>query len=201
VIRTLLAFDGALVRGALAFVLGNQHDIDVVAELDGSEQIARAICSTRADVAVVDFDLFGAAGPPHCDSHQERCPVLMLVDPRRSGALTETLRAQSRPRAVGFLGSHVAPHRVVEGVRRLSRGEPVVDAELVVAALNKENPLTAREVEVLRLAAEGLPVRDMAVKLELASGTVRNHLSRIAAKLGGRTRIEAVRIARQAGWI
>ncbi|MEV1287727.1 response regulator transcription factor [Micromonospora sp. NPDC049679] len=201
-IRTLLALDGALVRGALAFVLGKQHDIDVVAELDGSEQIAPAIHSVRPDVAVVDLELYGPAGPTHCATHdQQRCPVLMLVDPRRTGALSEVLRVHTHAQTVGFLGNHVAPQRVVDGVRRLSRGEPVVDGELVVAALNKENPLTAREVEVLQVAAEGLPVREIAVKLSLAPGTVRNHLSRIAAKAGARTRIEAVRIAREAGWI
>lgn len=201
-IRTLLALDGALVRGALAFVLSNQQDISVIAEVDRWEQIAPAICQTQPDVAIVDFDLFGSAGPPACVTHpQRRCPVLMLVDRRRSGALTEALRAHPRPPDVGFLGNHVAPHQVVEGVRRLSRGEPVVDAELVLAALKRESPLTARETDVLRLAAEGCPVREMASKLSLAPGTIRNHLSRILSKIGGRTRIEAVRIAREAGWI
>lgn len=198
-IRTLLALDGALVRGALAFVLTTQDDIDVVAELDRTEQIPPAIRSTRPDVAVVDFNLFGSGGPPDCPTeHEPPCPVLVLVDPRRSGVLG-ALCAQSR--TIGFLGNGVAPQRVVEGVRRLSRGEPVVDADLVVAALEQESPLTARETEVLEIAAEGWPVREIAVKLALSPGTVRNHLSRIAAKAGGRTRIEAVRIAREAGWI
>ncbi|SDY91888.1 two-component system, NarL family, response regulator DesR [Micromonospora pattaloongensis] len=200
-IRTLLALDGALVRGSLAFVLGGQDDIDVVAELDGKEQIAPALCSMHPDVAVVDFDLFGAEGPPHCPAGTHRSPMLMLVDPRRSQALSRVLRTHVRAQTVGFLGNHVPPLRVVEGVRQLSRGEPVVDADLVVAALNKESPLTARETEVLQLAAEGLPVREMAIKLSLAPGTVRNHLSRILTKAAARTRIEAVRIAREAGWI
>jgi two-component system response regulator DesR len=109
------------------------------------------------------------------------------------------LRARSR--IVGFLGNDVPPQRVVDGVRRLARGEPVVDAELVVAALNKESPLTARETEVLEIAADGSPVVEIAARVGLSPGTVRNHLSRIAGKTGARTRIEAVRIARDAGWI
>jgi two-component system response regulator DesR len=200
VIRTLLALDGALVRGALAFVLTTHDDIDVVAELDRSEQIYPAMRSKRPDVAVIDLDLFGAerrtdgVGP-----YEYGCPVLVLADPRRSRALKHALHAQTR--TIGFLGHHVHPQRVVEGVRRLFRGEPVVDADLVVAALNKESPLTLREAEVLEIAAEGWPVVEVAAKLSLSPGTVRNHLSRIATKAGARTRIEAVRIARESGWI
>lgn len=199
-IRTLLALDGALVRGALAFVLTTQDDIDVVAELDRFEQIGPAIRAQRPDVAVVDLDLFGAdrrSGIPAPREH--RCPMLVLVDPRRSRALSDALRAQTR--TIGFLGHHVAPQRVVEGVRRLFRGEPVVDAELVVAALNRKCPLTLREAEVLEIASEGWPVVEIAAKLALSPGTVRNHLARIAGKAGARTRIETVRIARESGWI
>jgi len=202
VIRTLLAVDNALVRGALAFVLASQPDIAVVAELGRTDQIAAAICETRPDVAVVDFDLVGPTGPPTCPNHPQRAySLLMLVDPKRSGALTKTLQAHPRSSVVGFLGNHVAPQRVVDGVRRLFRGEPVVDGELVLAALKRSNPLTTREADILRLTAEGWPVRDIASKLGLAPGTVRNYLSRSVAKVGGRTRIEAVRIARESGWL
>ncbi|GAB3979643.1 response regulator transcription factor [Plantactinospora veratri] len=76
-----------------------------------------------------------------------------------------------------------------------------MDADLVVAALSRDNPLTEREVEVLEIAAEGWPVVEIASKLSLSAGTVRNHLSRIAGKTGARTRIEAIRIARERGWI
>jgi two-component system response regulator DesR len=199
-IRTLLALDGALVRGALAFVLTTQDDIDVVIELDRSEEIGPAMLSVRPDVAVVDLGLFGAETSTGCGATGEhRCPVLVLADPRRSRALTDALRGQTR--TIGFLGHDVDPQRVVDGVRLLFRGEPVVDADLVVAALSTENPLTVREAEILEVAAEGCPVTEIAAKLGLAAGTVRNHLSRIAGKAGARTRIEAVRIARESGWI
>jgi two-component system response regulator DesR len=199
-IRTLLALDGALVRGALAFVLATEDDIDVVAELERSEEIAPAMRSARPDVAVVDLGLFGFDRPPECAADEDyRCPMLVLADPRRAGALADALRGQTR--TIGFLGHDVKPQRVVEGVRLLFRGEPVVDAGLVVAALNKECPLTTREAETLQIAAEGWPITEIAAKLSLSPGTVRNHLSRIVAKTGARTRIEAVRIARESGWI
>jgi two-component system, NarL family, response regulator DesR len=200
VIRTLLALDGALVRGALAFVLGTQDDIDVIAEVDRFEQIGPAMRAYQPDVAVVDLDLFGADRRSAFSAAREhRCPVLVLADPRRSRALGDALRTPNR--TVGFLGHHVAPQRVIDGVRRLFRGEPVVDADLVVAVLDRKSPLTTREMEVLEVASEGWPVVEIAAKLALSPGTVRNHLSRIATKAGARTRIEAVRIARESGWI
>jgi two-component system response regulator DesR len=199
-IRTLLALDGALIRGALAFVLTIEDDIDVVAELDRIEQVEPAIRSSRPDVAVVDSGLLGTGGPAGSTPRYEHsCPVLVLVDPRRPQTLCGALHARSR--TVGFLGNDVTPQRVVDGVRRLARGEPVVDADLVVAALNSESPLTVRETEVLQIAADGAPVVEIAARVGLSPGTVRNHLSRIASKAGARTRIEAVRIARDGGWI
>jgi two-component system response regulator DesR len=105
------------------------------------------------------------------------------------------------PPTVGLLDENVPPARVVEGVRRLAGGEQVVDADFVVAALRAGSPLTPRELAVLRHAAEGLPIEEIAVKLSLSPGTVRNHLSRIMTKTGARTRIEAIGIARDAGWI
>lgn len=199
-IRTLLALNGALIRGALAFVLTTQEDIEVVAEVDRAEDLGPALQAQRPDVAVVDVNLFGADVLSRCGTPPEPpCPVLVLVDPRRRWVPCDTRRAQGQ--AVGFLGSGVPPERVVEAVRRLARGESVVDADLVFAALNRENPLTAREVEVLEIAADGWPVVEIAAKLSLSPGTVRNHLSRIAGKAGARTRIEAVRIAREEGWI
>ncbi|MFY1670975.1 response regulator transcription factor [Plantactinospora sp. WMMB334] len=198
-IRTLLALNGALIRGALAFVLTTQKDIEVVAEVDRAEDIGAALRMQRPDVAVTDVKLFGAAALSGGIAPSEPPPVLVLVDPRRPRMLGNALRAHCQ--RLGFLGSDVAPERVVDAVRRLARGGSVVDADLVAAALSRENPLTEREVEVLEIAAEGWPVVEIASKLSLSAGTVRNHLSRIAGKTGARTRIEAIRIARERGWI
>ncbi|SCL36107.1 two-component system, NarL family, response regulator DesR [Micromonospora nigra] len=191
-IRTLLALDGALVRGALSLVLAAEDDISVVAEVDRGDVVQSTIRLRRPDVAVVDLGLvedLPVAGT---------CPLLVLAEPRRARNL-HTVFTPSR--AVGILGSDVPPQRVVDGVRRLSRGEPVVDAELVMAALHRDSPLTPRETEILDLTAGGAPVTEVAGSLGLAPGTVRNHLGRIIRKAGARTRVEAVRVARDAGWI
>ncbi|MDZ5441683.1 response regulator transcription factor [Micromonospora sp. 4G57] len=193
-IRTLLALDGALVRGALSCVLAAEEDISVVAEVDRGDAVRPAVQAQRPDVVVADLDLIaedvpGPVGP---------CPLLVLAHPRRARGLRGMLSAT---RMVGILGSDVGPQRVVEGIRRLFRREPVLDADLVVAALRPDGPLTSREIEVLRLTAAGAPVAEVAASLGLARGTVRNHLGRIARKAGARTRVEAVRVAREAGWI
>lgn len=199
-IRTLLALDGVLIRGALAFVLTTYDDIDVVAEVERAEDIPPAMWAHRPDVAVVDHNLFGSDGRLHRTGWPEQsCPVLVLVDSRRARVLRDALRNQESH--IGLLGNDVAPDRVAEAIRRLHRGETVVDGDLVVAALTKANPLTTRETQVLDVAAKGWPIAEIAAKLSLSPGTVRNHLSRIAGKVGARTRIECVRIAQEAGWI
>ncbi|MER5333598.1 response regulator transcription factor [Micromonospora sp. NPDC002717] len=190
-IRTLLALDGALVRGALSLVLAAEDDISVVAELDREDALPPAVRAQRPDVAVVDLDLVGAgvAG---------QCPLLVLADRRRARSLHRVL---TPGRTVGILGNDVAPQRVVDGVRRLARRESVIDADLVMAALVRDSPLTVRETEILDLTAAGAPVVEIARMLGLSPGTVRNHLGRITRKAGARTRVEAVRVAREAGWI
>jgi two-component system response regulator DesR len=195
VIRTLLILDGALVRGALAFVLSAQDDIDVVGEGDGGDDAAALIRSLRPDVVVTDLGVMaGERRTPFLP-----CPALVLASHKQARRLAAAVRHQAQP--CGFLGDQVAPQRVVDGVRRLARGEAVADARLAAAALTRRNPLTERETEILEIAATGWPAKDIAVRLHLSPGTVRNYLSRVVAKVGARTRIEAVRIAQESGWI
>jgi two-component system response regulator DesR len=205
VIRTVLAISGGLLRGSLRFVLSAQSDIDVIAELDAVDGIADAVGEDPPDVTVFDFDGLGlgpgadvtaAIREAHADLLQSK--VLLLVDPRRPGIGSQLAGV---PPTIAFLAHTAPPERVVDAVRRLARGEPVVDADLVIAALHASTPLTTTELRVLEVAALGMPVKDIAATLSLSPGTVRNHLSRIIAKTGARNRIEAIYLARQAGWI
>ncbi|HKT04388.1 MAG TPA: response regulator transcription factor [Rugosimonospora sp.] len=192
---------GGLLRGALRFVLSTQDDIEVVAEHDSLDGLLADGWAGRPDVTVLDLDLLGSHRVPLAEHPALTVPdsrTLVLVDPRRSGALGARL-AGSSPQ-VGFLAHTVAPERVVDGIRRLHRGEPVLDGDLVAAALRAKSPLTGQEIRVLQAAALGAPVKEIATKLGLSPGTVRNYLSRIIAKTGARTRIEAVHIAQEAGW-
>jgi two-component system response regulator DesR len=186
----------------LRYVLSTPDDIDVIAELDNLSEAVAVVRAERPDVTVLDLDIVGveagaAAGEAYADFSD--CKVLVLVDPRRPGPLSAKLAR--KPPTVGFLTHTAQPELVVDAVRRLVRDERVLDGELVAAALRPRGPLTARELRVLQVAAQGWPVKEIAAKLSISPGTVRNHLSRVIAKTGARTRIEAIHIAQQAGWI
>lgn len=201
-IRALLVHNEGLVRGALAFVLEQQDDIEVVAELDRAEEVVRAFLTHRPDVTIVDFDLLAGVLPVACSVYRRLpgCHALVLAERQRSSVLAHTMGAETT-RGVGFLAKSGSPDHLVDAVRRVARGEPYVDPRLVTAALQTRSPLTRREVEVLAMAARGGPVKEIAATLALSPGTVRNHVSRIITKTGARSRIEAVKIALESGWI
>lgn len=207
-IRAVLVHDGALIRGALAFVLGSEHDIEVVAEIGRYEEIVDAVLAHRPHLVVLDLDLLPSRpGRSSTDlpalwalRHAlAGCHLLVLTEARRSPVLGSMLTEQ-RP-GLGFLAKDGSPQRLVAAVRKVADGEAVLDPELVVSALRNRCPLTPREIQVLSVAAEGVPVQEVAIRLMLSPGTVRNHLSRVIGKTGARSRIEAVRIAQDAGWI
>jgi two-component system response regulator DesR len=202
VIRTLLAHRGNLFRGALAYVLGAEDDIEVVAEIGRFGEMVDTVLAHRPNVTVLDLDLLPRDLLPGLWALRHTmpgCRVLVLAEARRSGSLGPAMAGQTS--SLGFLAKDGPPERLVAAVRSVAAGEPVLDPELVLAALRTGSPLTRREAEVLSVAAEGVPVREIAQRLVLSPGTVRNHLSRLIGKTGARTRIEAVRIAQDAGWI
>jgi two-component system response regulator DesR len=204
-VRVQLAMPGGLLRGALSFVLSAHPDIDVIAEHDAVDGAIETLRADRPDVTVLDLELLGdghgigarqAAREAHAELPDSR--VLVLVDPRRPGFASQIAAV---PPTIGFLAQSAPPERVVDAVRRLACGEPVVDGDLLVAALTRPPPLSERELRVLVVAARGCSVKEIAGELAIAPGTVRNHLSRILAKTGARNRIEAITIAREAGWL
>jgi two-component system, NarL family, response regulator DesR len=204
VIRILLGQSGTLVREALATVLSQEEDFAVVARVGQREDVVALASSERADVAVLDWALPGTV--PWTDlcvtlhTVAPECGVLVMLDPSSSaGAGTDLARLSPR---VGLIAVDSSPADLIDGVRQLVRGEPVFDAEVAVAALTAEaNPLTDRERDVLRLAQGGAPAKEIAKRLYLSTGTVRNYLSRIVTKTGARTHLEAIRRAEDAGWI
>lgn len=204
-VRTLLALKGRLVRGALAHLLAAEDGIEVIGETGTPHGFRAAVQAERPDVVVVDIDLVDPeqlADPAGTDpaTGADSARLLVLVEQRRAARLGPVLAAHGR--RVGFLSRDVPPDRIADAVRQLADDQVVIDADLVVAALEADgSPFTRREREVLDAAAEGHPVREIAERLTLSAGTVRNHLSRVMAKTGARTRLEAVRIARESGWI
>jgi two-component system response regulator DesR len=203
-IRILIAQKDNLWRGALAVVLSQENDLHVVAEVGHPDELLKAAGREHPDLVVLDVPLPGGMEIGElCRALRESAPRsrILLVLERRTFQETGAAVAHLIPR-VGLIAKDVPPDRLIEDARRLARGEPVLDVQLAVGALAaSENPLTDREQEVLRCAVLGAPVKDIAAELFLSTGTVRNYLARAVSKTRARTRIEAIRIARNAGWI
>jgi two-component system, NarL family, response regulator DesR len=200
-IRVLIAEDMHLIRGALVALLRLEDDMEVVAELERGDQILPTALASRPDVAVVDIDLPGLDGLSAADLLAQRlpeCRVLVLTGLSQPGNLLRALKVHVR----GFIVKDAPAQTLADGVRRVARGERVIDPDLVAAALETgSTPLTTREAEVLREADRGIPTEQIAAVLSLSPATVRNYLSNAITKVGGRNRIDAIRIARNAGWL
>jgi two-component system response regulator DesR len=201
VIRVLVAEDMHLIRGALVALLSLEDDLEVVAELDRGDQILDIALRTRPDVAVLDIDLPGLDGLTAAERlHQQlpTCRTLVLTGLTQPGHLLRALKVHVR----GFIVKDAPAQTLADGIRRVARGERVIDPELVAAALETgSTPLTDREGDVLRAAETGIPTDQIADQLALSPATVRNYLSNAISKVGGRNRIDAIRIARDAGWL
>jgi two-component system, NarL family, response regulator DesR len=201
VIRVLIAEDMHLIRGALVALLSLEGDVEVVAELDRGDLIVPTALETRPDVAVVDIDLPGVDGLTAAGQLSQQlpeCRTLVLTGLSQPGNLLRALKVHVR----GFIVKDAPAETLADGVRRVARGERVIDPELVAAALETgSTPLTERETDVLRAASSGIPTDQIATELSLSPATVRNYLSNAISKVGGRNRIDAIRIARDAGWL
>ncbi|SEC37597.1 response regulator transcription factor [Arthrobacter woluwensis] len=200
-IRLVIADDQALVRGALAALLGLENDIEVVAEAGDGEAALVAVREERADVALLDVQMPGLDGLATAERLRReapQCRVLMVTTFGRPGYVRRALQAG----AAGFVVKDTPARQLADAVRRVHAGLRVIDPSLAAESLVAgESPLTAREVEVLRVSAGGGTVADIAREVFLSEGTVRNHLSAAMAKTGGRTRGDAARIAAENGWL
>ncbi|WP_318203812.1 response regulator transcription factor [Streptomyces sp. SCL15-4] len=200
-VRVLLAEDQGMMRGALALLLGMEEDIEVVAQLGSGDGIVDAAVEHRADVALLDIELPGMSGLDAAAELRTRAPgcrVLILTTFGRPGYLRRAMEAG----AAGFLVKDGPVEELAAAIRRVLAGETVIDPALAAAALGAgPNPLTPRECEVLKASVDGATVADIAARLTLSESTIRNYLSSAIGKTGTRNRAEAVREARQQGWL
>ncbi|MDN5745564.1 MAG: response regulator transcription factor [Nocardioidaceae bacterium] len=200
-IRLLLADDQALVRGALAALLGLEPDLEVVAAIGSGEEAVDLAASLLPDVALLDVEMPGIDGIAACAQVRQASPhtrVLIVTTFGRPGYLRRALRAG----AAGFVVKDTPAPQLADAVRRVHQGLRVVDPLLAADSLaSGDSPLTARESEVLRAARHGASVAVMARELFLSEGTVRNHLSSAIGKTGAANRAEAVAVADGNGWL
>ena len=200
-IRVLLADDQALVRGALAAMLGLESDIEVVVQVGTGAEVVPAARANAPDVALLDVQMPDGDGlTAAADLHKAlpACRIVILTTFGRPGYLSRAMRAG----AAGFVVKDAPPEQLVDAVRRVHAGLRVVDPALAAESLSSgASPLTDRERGVLTAAADGATVAAVAARLHLSEGTVRNHLSSAIGKTGARTRAEAVRLADERGWL
>jgi two-component system, NarL family, response regulator DesR len=200
-IRVLLAEDQAMVRGALVALLSREQDIEVVAEVARGDEVVQAACTSQPDVALLDIEMPGGSGLQAAQALRQSlpsCRIVILTTFGRSGYLRRAMESG----AVGFLLKDAPAKTLAAALRRVMSGERVVDPDLALSALSEgTNPLTPREREVLTAALFGASLAEIATRLMLSEGTIRNHLSTAMQKLGAHNRMEAARLAEQKGWL
>jgi two-component system response regulator DesR len=201
VIRVLLAEDQSMVRGALAALLALEGDIEVVSQVSRGDEVVATALAARPDVALLDIEMPGLDGISAAAELRRAvsgCRVIMLTTFGRPGYLRRALEAG----ATGFLLKDAPAAQLAVAIRRAMAGQRVVDPALAVTALSEgDNPLTEREREALSLSTTLGTIAEIAERLSLSEGTVRNHLSAAIQKVGARNRAEAARLADEKGWL
>jgi len=200
-IRVLIAEDQAMVRGALSALLTLEDDFEIVAEISRGDEVVPAALDSLPDVALLDIEMPGGDGLTAAAALRERlpsCRVIILTTFGRAGFLKRAMESG----AAGFLLKDFPASELATAIRRVMHGERVVDPVLAAAALSEgESPLTEREREVLVASANGATIEEVARKLYLSEGTVRNYLSNAIKKLDARNGVEAARLAERKGWL
>ncbi|MBN8205489.1 response regulator transcription factor [Microbacterium esteraromaticum] len=200
-IRLVIADDQALVRGALAALLDLESDLEVVGVAADGEQAVQTVTRLRPDVCLMDIqmpDVDGIEATRRVRAAHDGTRVLIVTTFARPGYLRSALDAG----ASGFVVKDTPAEQLAEAVRRVHAGLRVLDPALVEQSLfDGASPLSEREQQVLRLAADGRSAGAIASEVFLSAGTVRNHLSSAIGKTGAANRAQAVRIAQDKGWI
>ena len=200
-IRLLLADDQELIRSALAALLALEDDFEVVAAVGRGDEVVAAARAHRPDIALLDIDMPGIDGIAVAGvlaQEVPQCRSLILTTFGRPGYLRRAMESG----ACGFVVKDAPPERLADAIRRVADGERVVDPVLAAETLaSGASPLSARERDVLVAARPGSTVAEIAGKLFLSEGTVRNYLSAAISKAGARNRAEAVRTADERGWL
>ncbi len=200
-IRILLADDQHLVRGALAALLSLEDDFEVVGEVGRGDEVLPAVRALHPDVVLLDVEMPGLDGLAAASVLATEAPqtrVLIVTTFGRPGFLRRAMESG----ALGFVVKDAPAEQLADAVRRVARGERVVDPALAAQTLAAgTSPLTGRERDVLTAARDGATVADIAAKLVLSEGTVRNYLSSAISKTGARNRVEALRLADERGWL
>jgi two-component system response regulator DesR len=199
-IRVVIAEDQAMVRGALAALLAIDAGIEVAGEAQNGREALELVSKLLPDVLLTDIEMPELTGLElAAEIQRRRLPVrvAILTTFARAGYLRRALEAG----VAGYLLKDAPSSMLADAIRRIKAGARVIDPDLAAEVWTEADPLTDRERQVLRYAGEGAAGAEIAERLNLSEGTVRNYLSEAISKLGASNRTEAARIARQKGWL
>ena len=200
-IRVMIAEDQTMMRSALSGLLGLEPDLTVIAEVERGDQVVACAAAQRPDALVLDIELPGRSGLDVIAAVLRAAPgtaVIIVTTFGRAGYLRRAMDAGAR----GFLVKDNPVEDLATALRKVVAGGTVVDPALAAEALTAgPSPLTEREREVLMTSDGGVPIAEMAQILHLSPSTVRNYLSSAIGKMGARNRAEALRSARDEGWL
>ena len=199
-IRIIIAEDQRLLRGALASLLDLEDDIEVVGQASNGEEAIALITRVQPEVCLMDIEMPLISGLDVAEALKTQassCRVIILTTYARPGYFERAVKAGVH----GYLLKDEPSYKLAEAIRRVMKGYREISPELIFGSVGEENPLSLRESEILKLARLGHTANEIALSLHLSYGTVRNYLSEILNKLEVKTRIEAVRIAEEKGWL
>jgi len=199
-IKVVIAEDQSMVLGALAALLEIESDVRVVGQAGNGKEALQLTLQLKPDVLLTDIEMPQMTGLEVAAELKQRgssTRIIILTTFARPGYLRRAMEAG----AAGYLLKDAPAATLANALRRVNAGHRVIDPELATEAWTEEDPLSDRERQVLRLAAEGSSSGEIAGTLRLSEGTVRNYLSEAISKLGAGNRVEAARIARMKGWL
>ena len=199
-IRVLVVEDQALVRGAICALLGLENNIDVVAQAANGKQAITALKENQVDIILTDIEmpeLTGIELAEYAAEHMPDIKVMIMTTFSKVGYIKRSMQAGVK----GFILKEAPSDELVDAVNQVYNGRKIIDPELAISALDDNDPLSDKERKALRLASDGLKTGEIAEKLFLSEGTIRNYLSECIAKLNATNRVDAARIAKQKGWL
>ncbi len=199
-IRVVIAEDQGMVLGALAALLEIEDDISVVGQAHDGREALKLTLQHKPDLLLTDIEMPEMTGlelAAELKRQGAATRVIILTTFARAGYLRRAMEAG----AAGYLLKDSPAGALANAIRRVHSGLRVIDPELATEAWTEADPLSDRERQVLRQAAEGATSAEIAASLRLSEGTVRNYLSEVMSKLGAHNRVEAARIARMKGWL
>ena len=199
-IKVLVVEDQAMVRGAISALLSLEDNIDVIGQAENGRQAVKILEGNAIDIVLTDIEMPEMTGielAEHLAQQSMAIKTIIMTTFSKVGYIKRSMQAGVK----GFILKEAPSEQLVDAINQVYNGRKVIDPELAISALDDHDPLTDKERKALRLANEGLKTGEIANKLFLSEGTVRNYLSECIAKLNASNRVEAGRIAKQKGWL